>query len=127
MGRHTRKYWLQDETGIVYVRRRGRQLSDPAPPTLNANVWLDQGDKRTIWLVNFEVHPAYHETTTATQTVDGWELNSGRWLIYIRDGTLRVSNELLADHTPRFIAQPTSATLPLSVNEVTGELLHGNP
>ena len=117
-----RKYYLQDETGIVYVTWRARELASFTPPTLNAHVWRDHLNN-SVWLVNFEVQPAT-VTSDAGQTVDGWELNDG-FFIFISDSRLRVSNNQFL-HTPRFVSQPTSATLPLSVNTITGELLHGN-
>jgi len=129
--RRERKYRLHEETGIVFLTRRGRELdlgwdggvpaSDATGP-ISGDVWLDQADHIRHWLVNFNVVPATVTQVIPSQNVDGWELNDG-YVIYVADRELHVDNNSSAK-TSRFISIPTSVTLALAVNVATGELLH---
>ena len=135
MSRRLRRYYLQEETGIVYRsffffnQSPGSPGSVPGGPTTTTSgagpsydtVWLDRND-HTIWQVDFNVIPATVTQTTGNN-IDGWVLNGG-YFIYIDTHQLRVSNNA-ALLTPRFRNVPTSVTEPLSVSIVTGELLHG--
>lgn len=131
--RRRRKYWLHEETGIVYksfynLNQAGPGGSTDLPPSAvtgpsNDFKWLDHYDN-SVWQVDFNVHPATVTLTTGTN-IDGWILNDG-WHIKIYQQQLRVDNNTLL-LTPRFRNQPTTVTLPLSVDTVTGELLHGTP
>lgn len=121
MSRRLRKYYLQEETGIVFQPFFNVNNSQAATPSYDT-VWLDRDD-HTIWVVDFNSVPA-----TVTQTdgnnIDGWVLNDG-YFIFIASHQLRVSNNS-ALLTARFRSVPTSVTLPLAVSTVTGELLHGS-
>lgn len=131
MSRRRRKYWLHEETGIVYrsfyhLRQTGPGSETDLPPSAVSgpsydDVWLDHWDN-SIWQVNFNAHPATVTETTGNN-IDGWILNDG-YHIRIYEHQLRVSNNA-ALLTARFRNVPTSVTLPLAVDTVTGELLHG--